>query len=539
MTPLRRPSNRTAIFLLAAGLVPAAGLDGQDVERGRAVYERWCAACHGLEGDGMGPAADYMLPRPRDFTRGLYQVRTTRGGELPTDADLRRIIDEGMPGTTMPGWSNQLSRADRDALVAYLKTFYPPFATLPVPEPIVLPRAPRASADRIAEGRIFYDSIECWQCHGRAGRGEGPSAPSLEDDWGFPIVAADLTQNWRFTGGGSVEDIYRTLRTGFDGTPMAQFWDLVDAGFMTDEQLWNVAHYVRSLSPEGTPRVREVIRVERAESGSIPVGPSDPAWDEVDAFYVPLVGQIIVSPRWFDPAVSALWVQGVHDGSELALRISWSDRSQSPDPTWTLEWQGRVLQAMEPKEGVGVEPGPRPDRLAVQFPVTIPEGMDRPYFLMGDPRNPVDLWQWRSDRPGAERGTARGIRDIQPAGPGGLTAEAQWEGGRWELYLRRALEPADPSTELRFEVGRAIPIAFFAWDGDHGEDDTRGAISSWYYIHLEEETPPATYVAPLIAFLLTGGLGLFVVRRAQRRERESILDDGVPADVAQAGGDPK
>jgi mono/diheme cytochrome c family protein len=505
------------LVLILPGAGPASAQDAS-AEAGRQVYDRWCASCHGFEGAGDGPAAGYMLPRPRDFTRGLYQIRSTAGGELPTDDDLMRIINEGMPGTTMPGWSDQLSRRDREALVAYLKTFYPPFETLPDPEPLDFSRAPRATAERIAEGRIFYDSIECWQCHGMAGRGDGMSAPTLEDDWGHPIRAVDLTKSWKFGGGGSVEDVYRRLRTGLDGTPMPSFSDLLDAGFMTDEQLWNLAHYVRSLSPENRPRIREVIRAGRVDPGEVPASVTDERWEEAEAFHIPLVGQIIVVPRWFDPAVDAVEVQALHDGEELALRLTWHDRSRSPDPGWA-EWQARVLEAMEPKEGDPAEPGPRPDRFVVQFPTTIPDGMMRPFFLMGDGRNPVYLWLWRSDVDAPTRATARGIGTEQPMDTGGLTADAHWEEGRWQLVLRRSVRTAEPTEDLQFETGVSIPVAFFAWDGDNGEDGTRGSVSSWFFIHLEREVPVTTYVAPLLAFFLTGGLGLVVVARAQRRER--------------------
>lgn len=511
-----------AVAVLGAGMAaprPAAAQEDGRLERGRAVYERWCASCHGFEGRGDGPAAARMLPRPRDFTRGLYQIRTTAGGEIPTDADILDVINRGMPGTTMPGWEDQLPRRDREALVAVLKSFYPPFETLPDAQPLDFGRAPRASADRIAEGRIFYDSIECWQCHGAEGRGEGSSSPTLEDDWGFPVRAVDLTKPWKFSGGGSVEDVYRRLRTGLDGTPMPSFDDLVAAGFMTDDQLWSLAHYVLSLSPEGTPRVREVIRVDRAEPGEVPVAADDERWDEVESFFVPLVGQIIIAPRWFDPAVDGVFVQGVHDGTSVSLRLTWHDRSRSPDPVWA-EWQARVLEVMEPRDGAPPEPGPRPDRFTLQFPTTIPEGMDLPFFLMGDSRSPVYLWQWRSDQDGAQRANARGMRDIQPLGTGGVAADARWEDGRWQLVLHRELATGDPANELQFETGVSIPIAFFAWDGDNGEDGTRGSVSSWFFVHLEDEVPASTYVTPLVAFLLTGGLGLFVVARAQRRERE-------------------
>jgi mono/diheme cytochrome c family protein len=57
------------------------------VEKGRAIYFRRCSFCHGLLGDGEGPAAKYLDPRPRDFTLGTFKFRTTKSGELPTNED--------------------------------------------------------------------------------------------------------------------------------------------------------------------------------------------------------------------------------------------------------------------------------------------------------------------------------------------------------------------------------------------------------------------------------------------------------------------
>src|SRR5688572_20437881 len=91
--------------------------------RGKAIYDKWCAECHGDTGAGDGSAQTYMLPRPRDFTKGSYQIRTTASGELPTDADLRRVINEGMPGTAMPQWRDRLSDAEREDVIAYIKSF--------------------------------------------------------------------------------------------------------------------------------------------------------------------------------------------------------------------------------------------------------------------------------------------------------------------------------------------------------------------------------------------------------------------------------
>src|SRR2546430_9266324 len=108
--------------------LPPSPLPVQDTAKGKTVYVKWCAGCHGEDGKGDGPAAAYMLPRPRDFTGAVYQVRTTMNGQLPTDGDLMRSIDDGLFGTAMPGWKTRLSDAERRDVLAYLKTFSSFFA---------------------------------------------------------------------------------------------------------------------------------------------------------------------------------------------------------------------------------------------------------------------------------------------------------------------------------------------------------------------------------------------------------------------------
>lgn len=489
------------------------------MERAEALYVKWCAGCHGEDGRGEGPAADRMLPRPRDFTQALYQIRTTPSGALPTDADILHVIDRGMPGTAMPGWVKKFSAAERRELAAYLKSFSRFFETEPTPEPYRVGRPPRVTEEGLAQGRTLYQEIECWKCHGDAGRGDGSSAPTLKDDNDFPIAATDLTENWNFNGGGRTEEIFTRLRTGLDGTPMPTFSDLIDAGVITEEQLWRLAQYVRSLSPEKVPVVREVVRAARVE-GPLPESPDDSIWDSVDRFYFPLVGQIVVRARWFAPRVDGVFVQALHNGEELAVRLVWHDPSKSPDPAWR-DWQAAVLEVMASDEEPKPAPAPRPDAFAVQFPVSAPDGPQRPYFLMGSAADPVYLWRWRSDPDEAVEAQARGLGRIEPRPPARQTLRhrAVYDRGQWRLQFTRALATADSADEIQFEPGRAVPIAFFAWDGDNGEEGTRGAISSWAFIALEPETPPAVYFVPALAALFTAGLGLLSIWRAQKRAR--------------------
>lgn len=503
-----------AVGVVVLSIRPTVQLSAQsEAEQGKVVYEKWCAQCHGETGEGDGPAAHYMYPRPRNFVAALYQIRSTASGLLPTDADIMHAIDNGLPGTTMPGWKDKLSSGDRRALLAYIKTFSSFFAdSSQLPQALEFGGAPGGGAEAIRLGKQFYDSIGCHKCHGPVGRGNGPSAPTLKDDDGMPMFAADLTQGWRFNGGFTVEDIYRRLRTGIDGTPMPSFSDLLDQKFVTDEELWRVAQYVASLS-SGEPEIRDVIRAARSEGPALPGGPADSTWAAVDTYYFPLVAQIIHKPRWFAPAVDGVWVQAVHNGDTVAVRVSWHDRSQSPDTAWLAHIR-RVYANMSQDDTVPA--ALHPDQLVLQFPRTIPSGMERPYFLMGSAQDPAYQWRWTSAGGGAaSAGTARGLERFE-ASPGGVGAEARFDRGEWSVVFRRALATADTANELQFRTGRAIPVSFFAWDGSNGEYGGRMALSSWYFLALDEPTPLRVYVSPVIAVALTLGLGMLWIRRAQR-----------------------
>ena len=514
------------IVLLGIGLLafpfplPASPFP-QDTVAGKVVYVKWCAGCHGDTGAGDGPAAHYMLPRPRDFTGAVFKIRSTASGQLPTDADVMRAIDLGLPGTAMPEWNTRLSDRERRDVMAYIKTFSAFFAdTTQRPTPLQFGSAPggATSPEALRIGRQFYDSLACRKCHGDQGRGNGPSAPTLHDDAGFPIFAADLSQNWRFRGGGSVEDIYHRLRTGVDGTPMPSFSDLIDQKFLTDEQLWRLAQYVHSLSPEQPPDVRDVIHATQL-AGPLPSSPNDSGWSRIDRYWLPLVGQVIHKPRWFTPAVSGVWVRAAHDDKTLVLQISWDDRSQSPDSSW-LEFTGRVLETVAGDDSTPPTVAPWSDRLAVQFPLAIPEGanaMERPYFLMGSANQPVYQWRWTSGADGgAVAGLARGL-DRFDAVAVPLQAQAVYDQGQWHVVFSRSLATADTSNQLQFRTGRAIPVAFFAWDGSNGESGSRMAVSTWYFLSLDTPTPPRVFITPVLAMVVTLGLGWTVVRRAQRR----------------------
>lgn len=505
--------ERCCLLLLVLPVSSPARLHAQDAP-GKAVYDRWCAGCHGLTGAGDGDGATFMLPRPRDFTKGVYQIRTTTSGSLPTDADLLQVVDQGMPGTAMPAWRERLSDRERADVISYIKTFSRFFASSK-PELLTLGSPPGESPEGVAEGRKAFEKLECFKCHGQAGRGDGQSAPTLKDDADFPIRAADLTESWQFNGGGEVEGIYARLRTGLDGTPMPSFSDAIESQVISDEQLWRVAEYVRSLSSQDAPAVRDVIRARLVTS--LPAGPGDTAWSQVEPYYVPLVGQIVQRPRWFTPSVDGIWVRALHDGQQLALRVSWTDPSKSPDPKWQ-EWLDRIARTVGRDDTAALVHGP--DQLRVQFPPRLTDDLERPYFLGGTSRKPAHVWLWRSDPDIVEVGPETGLGQFH-AGSGQSKVKhiAAFAQGEWQVQFTRSLAPADTGSAPAFATGTAIPIAFGAADGSNGEDLVRGAVSAWYSVYLDTPTPARVYIQPLVAAALAAGLGILVVVRAQRRLR--------------------
>lgn len=224
---------------------------GEDtVARGRAVYARRCAGCHGPKGDGNGKAATFLSPRPRDFTAAVFKFRTTPSGTLPTDGDLYRTITRGVRWTAMPTW-HELPDKDRLAVIAYIKTFSSRWQEEPPATAITLPPPPPATAELLGRGQALYRTAKCFECHGDGGKGDGPSAGQLRDDFNRPIRATDFTRG-QFKGGSSVPDIFRTMTLGLDGTPMPSFGDA-----MTDDERWAISHYVLSLSAWADPLTGE------------------------------------------------------------------------------------------------------------------------------------------------------------------------------------------------------------------------------------------------------------------------------------------
>jgi len=245
----------TFALVVAAGAAACFAQDShiQDPKRligrassGKQAYRRYCVGCHGPEGDGNGENATWIDPKPRDFTAAVFKCRSTPTGMLPTDDDMFQAIGRGFVDTNMPAWL-PLTNHDRADLVAYVKTFSNRWKDEPAAKPISIPTEPPVTSSSILKGREVYQKMECWKCHGSAGRGDGPSAATLTDSKDNPLRPYNFAVGSRFKCGQTNQDLYRIFMTGLDGTPMPSFADNIKP-----EDAWDLVHFLRTLQPMHT-----------------------------------------------------------------------------------------------------------------------------------------------------------------------------------------------------------------------------------------------------------------------------------------------
>jgi mono/diheme cytochrome c family protein len=141
-----------------------------------------------------------------------------------------------------------LSENERRAVSEYLKTFSPRFNTEKAVKPLVIPAQPRFSSQLVALGRSKYEEAGCGACHGADGKGDGLSSKELKDDSGNSISPSDLTLK-PFKSGPNPEDLFRTLSTGLNGTPMPSYAEALSA-----KDRWALVAYVMSIATRDRPK---------------------------------------------------------------------------------------------------------------------------------------------------------------------------------------------------------------------------------------------------------------------------------------------
>jgi mono/diheme cytochrome c family protein len=526
---------------------PDVGTEAQR-ESGKALYNKYCSQCHGEKGDGEGYATPHLYPRPRNFTTGKFKVRTTPNGALPTHQDLVNIIRRGMPYTSMPAWPTLADQEVSD-IAHFITTFSADFANAEnIPKPMEFPSAPTATNETIELGKKLYEENGCLKCHGTVGRGDGPSAPTLVDDFSNPIRAADLAQRWTFRGGSTREDIFRTMTTGLNGTPMPSFADA-----LKPEQRWAITDFIASLSSEDGPGYTNLVVAKHVDDPiDLTKGAANFALAPVARF--PIIGQVTEPGRAFHPPTTSVMVQAIYDAESIAFLVRWhnmsAEKTGKNDPTLPVpppeeeeETAGsgaaaassssspfgdqEVAATPQAPAGQPADPFAEPaapaaqasefsDAVSIQIPMQPPTGARKPYFIFGDATNSVDLWFYDLARPDPLQFTGRGSADIAPNDTGDVTGVASYDQGEWSVIFKR---PLRATSGAAFVPGQFLPVAFSVWDGFSRERGNKRGLTAWYSIYVEPEVVTSA-VGPMVrTALVIFVIELAVIGWVRRRHR--------------------
>jgi len=528
---MNRPAGAPPVAETPA--LPPAQPEENRLASGKELYGNYCGACHGEKGDGAGPAAKFLYPKPRNFGEGKFRIISS-GNYMPSDEDLFGVVTRGMPGSAMFPFGH-LSESDRSALIAHVRSLMRAsyeerlrreeaergeqvdteelrsdiLRMLQPEQPLSVPSEMPGDANAISHGRQVYLKV-CAACHGESGKGDGSQDQRNAD--GTATKPRDFTRGI-FKGGRSARELFKRITLGMPGSPMP-----ASLNTLTPAEVGDLATFVLSLSDAAAQEKvehRRTTLVARRTDTSLKDPIPESTWQKTPAL------PMVVSPLWWrDYAEPDLKVQALHDGRSLAVRLSWQDATRNDSP---------------------IRPQDFEDMAAVQFF----KGAVEPFLGMGAIDRSVDIWHWRAslngsaarfadvdttwpnmavdmypyEKPGQgprvhgpERQpqefltawAAGNLRSdptqpftghsLQATGVGSVTmrprvsqfvnATGEWQDGRWTVVLVRPLE-IDAQYGVALAVGDKVSVAFAIWDGAARDRNGQKLVSIWHDLKLE------------------------------------------------------
>ena len=285
-------------------------------------------------------------------------------------------------------------------------------------------------------------------------------------------------------------------------------------------------------------------------SGSIPMDASNPVWESVQGFIIPLSGQTITTPMHPNISIKTIVVKMATNGKEIGLWAVWRDKTMNNTVSGPQDFM---------------------DQVAVQFPVQTTGAP--PFQCMGQSGGTVNIWRWNAE---GQNDLVRGVTDMwdvdnqypsiawdyyyeEPAGgvtyqdrigrslgpfnpgiwPGNIMSDPNmrvssvedleangfstlstqasqdvvgnglWEksnsfssgrGSTWRVVMKRSLTTNDPN-DVQFQTDSSIPVAFAIWDGSNVERNGMKSISTWVTARM----PSGGGITPYAGGPLGGG----------------------------------
>jgi len=265
-------------------------LDTTALARGSTLYRQHCLHCHGLNGDGHGPTAAWVIPHPRDYRQGKFKFSSSEqpsGSRKPRREDLLRTLKQGIEGTSMPTFG-LLPAEDLESLASYVIHLslrgQVEFDTLqtklqngdlegdtveehvnnrlgkfadqwreaetktikPVSNPTYADKEYSDSVRRGYKAFVEQGAAGCVSCHKDFGR----KNEYRYDDWGTIVRPINLVKG-EYRGGRRPIDLYWRIHSGINGSGMPSFGDLLSVtktdGTKDDSKIWDLVNFIQVL----------------------------------------------------------------------------------------------------------------------------------------------------------------------------------------------------------------------------------------------------------------------------------------------------
>lgn len=220
-TPMRAVFLLRFLLLLGTVCVLAAVssarvLAKEESASGKALYERRCATCHGVNGRADTPIAKLLQTPPRNFSDPVDMARLT-------DDQMYQAIKEGRPGTAMPAWGPVLSELQIGDLMDHIRS-------------LTAPRPPTLTVEQLSIeiGRRIYKR-DCAECHGADGHSDTNAAKVFRPT---PLKFADPVAVARLDDG----RMYSAIKLGRPGTSMGGW-----GGLLNPAEIIDVMRFIRTL----------------------------------------------------------------------------------------------------------------------------------------------------------------------------------------------------------------------------------------------------------------------------------------------------
>jgi DMSO reductase family type II enzyme heme b subunit len=210
--------------------------------------------------------------------------------------------------------------------------------------------------------------------------------------------------------------------------------------------------------------------------------PGADGWEDVPAVDIPLSAAPSGIPGAEDVSVRTVDVQAAQSGSELFVRLQWSDPAKSTATD---------------------APRSFADGVAVQIPV---DTSTQPAIAMGSAQNLVNVWNWRADGT-TEYLLAGGQGSTTTLPASGLSTQSSYENGTWTVTHSRSLL-SNETNQTSITGQSDLDIAFAVFNGTNMERGGTKSVSDWFYLN----TGPDDGGAPFETFLWAlAGIALVVV----------------------------